>query len=106
MINLRHELGFCYLCICHVYICRVSALLSTLSHHCFPTRKVKRVGLRTAPVHKCRQCGRVHHRQTTGDEASKQQEPRTAYEHHIPLIPRQGVCMRILSGDSRCETQQ
>jgi hypothetical protein len=34
MIDLRHGLGFCYLCICHVVICRVSALLSTLIRVC------------------------------------------------------------------------
>jgi hypothetical protein len=54
-------------------------------------RKVDRVGLRTPPVHRCRQHGGVHYRQTAGDEPSKQQEPRTLYEWRIPLIPRQGV---------------
>jgi hypothetical protein len=34
MIDLWHGLGFCYLCICHVDICLVSALLSTLSRVC------------------------------------------------------------------------
>jgi hypothetical protein len=59
-----------------------------LQCHCgLPTRKVERVGLRMPLVHKCHQCGGVHHRQTAGDEASKQQEPRTTYEWRVPLVP-------------------
>jgi hypothetical protein len=34
MIDLWHGLGFCYLCICHIDIYRVSALLSMLIRVC------------------------------------------------------------------------
>jgi hypothetical protein len=60
-------------------------------HRGLATRKVKRVGLQTPPVDKCHQWGGVHHRQTTSDEASKRQEPHTAYEWHVPLVPHLGV---------------
>jgi hypothetical protein len=60
-------------------------------HRGLPTWKVERVGLRTPPVHKCRQCGGVHHRQTTGDKVSKRQEPCMAYKWRVPLVPREGV---------------
>jgi hypothetical protein len=63
-----------------------------LQHHRgLPTQKVERVGLHTPPVHKCHQRGGVHHRQSTGDEASKRQERRTSYERRVPLVPQQGA---------------
>jgi hypothetical protein len=48
----------------------------------------------------------VHQRQTLGDEPSKWQELRTTYEWLVPLIPRQGLCIWILSGFKRYQTQQ
>jgi hypothetical protein len=64
-------------------------------------RNVERVGLRTPPVHKRRQSGGVHHRQTADDELSKPQESRMLYERCIPLIPCQGVvCADLERGQS------
>jgi hypothetical protein len=65
---------------------------NVLQHHRdLPTWKVERVGLRTSPVYKCHQRGRVHHRPMAGHDTSKRQEPDTPYEWRIPLIPRQGA---------------
>jgi hypothetical protein len=60
------------------------------THRGLPTQKVECVGLWMPPVYKCRQHGGVYHRQTTGDGASKRQEPRMSYERRESLIPRQG----------------
>jgi hypothetical protein len=60
-------------------------------HRGLPTQKVERVGLQTPPVYKCRQRGKVHHRQMAGHETSKRQEPGTPYEQRVPLVPQQGV---------------
>jgi hypothetical protein len=63
-----------------------------LQRHCgLPTRKVEHVYLRTSPVHKCHQRGRIHHRQIVGNEPSKRYEPRTPYERRVPFISRQGA---------------
>jgi hypothetical protein len=65
-----------------------------LQHHRgLPTRKVEHVGLRTPLVHKRRQRGIIHHRQTADDEVSKRQKPCMAYERHVPLVPHQGCCV-------------
>jgi hypothetical protein len=63
-------------------------------HHGLTTRKLERVGLQMPLVHKCHQCGRVHHHQTVGDEPSKRHEPRTPYEWRVSHVPHQGV-MRV-----------
>jgi hypothetical protein len=78
-----------------------------LQHHRDLTRrKVECMGLGTPPVHDRRQHGGVHQRQTAGDEPSKWHEPCTMYEWLVPLVPHQGLCVRILSGFKCCRTQQ
>jgi hypothetical protein len=66
-------------------------------HHGLVAWKVECVGLQMPPVDKCHPRG-VCHRQSAGDESSKSQEPCMPYEQHVPLVPRQGQCVRILSG--------
>jgi hypothetical protein len=63
-------------------------------HPGLTTRKVEHVGLRTPPVHKCRQRNGVHHRQTTDDDPTRRMN--NVYRSSHFSRP----CIQILSGCS------